>query len=143
VVRKEKRPQDQWKPEVVIERSTSISPFHFYANGIEPFRADNGTTESFDISSKWSDTILADILDRAGGNSWERWKADRAAKGLPVLDNYGRVEDPKLTVAAPVRVRKPKPQPAIKVDQEAMTAEVAEAIARAKSGGGAAAILPA
>jgi len=30
--------------------------------------------------------IFQELMDTAGGNSWTRWKAERAEAGLPVVD---------------------------------------------------------
>ena len=42
-------------------------------------------------------------MDTAGGNSWTRWKTERAEAGLPIVDGPPRIHDstpPKPTTGA-------------------------------------------
>lgn len=39
-----------------------------------------------DLEGKWSSAIFTELMDTAGGSSWERWKRERAAAGLPIID---------------------------------------------------------
>ncbi|GBE78617.1 hypothetical protein BKA93DRAFT_739476 [Sparassis latifolia] len=59
--------EDAWKPEMVVEFA-------------------DGRSQTLDLDKKWSSTILQELLDLAGGPIWSRWKKQRAAAGLPVLD---------------------------------------------------------
>jgi hypothetical protein len=47
------------------------------------------------MDKKRSTSIFRDLMDTAGGPSWEQWKAERTAAGFPVL-NDTFVEKPKL-----------------------------------------------
>lgn len=58
---------DTWKPEMVLE-----------------FR--DGKTRTFDLEDKWSSNIFKELMEAAGGASWTRWKAEREASGLPIVD---------------------------------------------------------
>lgn len=102
------------------------------------------------MSAKWSSTILGELLDTAGGGAWQRWKAERAAQGLPPLDDFGRIPKPSTTTASRRSSSSlPKPRKAGgrgnggKTLQETVTQDIEEDIERARSGSGAAAILPA
>lgn len=48
--------------------------------------AGDGTTKKLDLQDKWSTTIFQEVMDLAGGSNWERWKRDRQAAGLPIVD---------------------------------------------------------
>ena len=61
-----------------------------------PYAPADGTTKSLDVDGKWSHTIFQEIMDLGGGLRWEKWKAQRTAEGLPIVE-------------APVP--KPKPPP--------------------------------
>lgn len=108
---------------------------------------DNGKKDAIDMSSKWSSTILAELLDTAGSGAWQRWKAERTAQGLPILEDYGRVPNPPDLLAS-LRTTLPKPRKGSqKADsgastQELVTKDIEKDIERARSGSGAAAILP-
>ncbi|TCD63096.1 hypothetical protein EIP91_006000 [Steccherinum ochraceum] len=62
-----KSKEDAWKPEMVVELQ-------------------DGTSRTLDLDSKWSSTIFEELMDVAGGNPWERWKRERRAAGLPLVD---------------------------------------------------------
>jgi len=62
-----KTKDEAWQPELVLEFS-------------------DGRKQSLNLSNKWSSTIFQEVMDTAGGNSWTRWKAERAEAGLPVVD---------------------------------------------------------
>ena len=38
------------------------------------------------MDGKWSTTIFADVMDAAGTPAWDKWKADRMAAKLPIVD---------------------------------------------------------
>ena len=46
----------------------------------------DGRKQNFILHNKWSSTIIQELMDTAGGNSWTRWKTERAEAGLPVVD---------------------------------------------------------
>ncbi|PCH33160.1 hypothetical protein WOLCODRAFT_93025 [Wolfiporia cocos MD-104 SS10] len=77
VVKIPKTPQDSWQPEMVVEFQ-------------------NGTTQTLNMNKPWSSEILQELMDMAGGPSWQRWKKEREEAGLPILD--------------PPKPREPKPQ---------------------------------
>jgi len=64
--------EETWQPELVLDFS-------------------DGRKQSFNLSNKWSSTIFQELMDTAGGNSWTRWKTERAEAGLPIVD--GQSED--------------------------------------------------
>lgn len=39
-----------------------------------------------DMDQKWSSSILQELMEMAGGPAWAKWKEERAAAGLPVVD---------------------------------------------------------
>ena len=39
-----------------------------------------------DLDGKWSSTIFQELMDIGGGSGWERWKQERIAAGLPIVD---------------------------------------------------------
>ncbi|KAN0138627.1 hypothetical protein V8E53_003615 [Lactarius tabidus] len=59
--------EEVWKPELVLEFS-------------------DGRKQVFDIHNKWSSGIFEEVMESAGGNSWARWKTERAENGLPIVD---------------------------------------------------------
>ncbi|KAI0344197.1 hypothetical protein BDW22DRAFT_1296477, partial [Trametopsis cervina] len=66
VARIPKTKDEQWKPEMVVELR-------------------DGTQKTFDLDQKWSSVILEELLEATGGPSWQQWKAERKAAGLPVV----------------------------------------------------------
>ena len=56
----------------------------------------DGSTRTLDVDGKWSSAIFTELMDLGGGSNWEKWKQERIAAGLPVVD----IPRPK-----------PKPQP--------------------------------
>ena len=46
------------------------------------------------MDGKWSTTIFADVMDAAGTPAWAKWKADRKAAGLPVVDGPQKPHEP-------------------------------------------------
>ncbi len=59
----------------------------------------DGRKQSFNISNKLSSRIFEELMDTAGGNSWTRWKTERAEAGLPMVD--GPSEDHVSTPQRP------------------------------------------
>ncbi|THH14059.1 hypothetical protein EW146_g6238 [Bondarzewia mesenterica] len=62
-----KAKEETWKPEMMLE-----------------FR--NGKTQTLNLDKKWSWNIFKDLMEAAGGTSWARWKAEREAAGLPIVE---------------------------------------------------------
>jgi small subunit ribosomal protein S25 len=47
------------------------------------------------MDRKLSTSIFQELMDTAGGSSWERWKAGRIFAGLPII-SQAVVEIPKV-----------------------------------------------
>jgi len=62
-----KSKDETWSPELVLEFA-------------------DGRKQNFNLHNKWSSAIFQELMDTAGGNSWTRWKTERAEAGLPVVD---------------------------------------------------------
>ncbi|KAI0063064.1 hypothetical protein BV25DRAFT_1802657 [Artomyces pyxidatus] len=62
-----KTKEETWKPELVLEFS-------------------DGRTQTMSLHDKWSTNIFTELMETAGGPSWARWKAERKAAGLPLVD---------------------------------------------------------
>ncbi|KAJ3551163.1 hypothetical protein NM688_g4874 [Phlebia brevispora] len=67
VVKKPKAKNELWKPEMVLQLR-------------------DGTTQTLDLEGKWSSAILEELMDIGGGSAWARWKRERLAAGLPVVE---------------------------------------------------------
>ena len=52
------------------------------------------------MDSKLSTSIFQELMDTAGGPSWDRWKAGRVAAGLPIV-SQAVVEIPKVEPERP------------------------------------------
>ncbi|KAF9649969.1 hypothetical protein BDM02DRAFT_3165853 [Thelephora ganbajun] len=52
---------------------------------------EDGSKKSFTMDGKWSSTIFADVMDAAGTPAWDKWKADRKAAKLPIVDGPPKV----------------------------------------------------
>ena len=74
------------------------------------------------MDKKWSSAIFQELMDMAGGSPWQRWKKQRTAAGLPIID--------------PPTPKAPQPKPA----KSASIEDILFNPNRAKTG--AAAILP-
>jgi hypothetical protein len=118
------------------------------------FSVVDGTTNDIPLALKWSTTILGELLDRAGTASWSAWKTKQRQAGLPILENYGRAvekHDPlkpkkKQSTKGQAQV-KPKPKSTtgeapVEVEDLNVSAETKADLDKARSGTGAAAILP-
>ncbi|KAH9949470.1 hypothetical protein B0H21DRAFT_728083 [Amylocystis lapponica] len=46
----------------------------------------DGSTRTLNLDKKWSSTIFGELMDMAGGTPWQRWKKERLAAGLPIVD---------------------------------------------------------
>jgi len=62
-----KTKDETWKPEMVVELR-------------------DGTMKTLDMDLKWSSTIFQELMDIGGGPTWEQWKEERTAAGLPVVE---------------------------------------------------------
>ncbi|OCH94216.1 hypothetical protein OBBRIDRAFT_789552 [Obba rivulosa] len=59
--------KDTWKPEMVVE-------------------FENGPTQTLSMDHKWSTSIFEQLMELAGGTPWQRWKKERKAAGLPLVN---------------------------------------------------------
>jgi hypothetical protein len=67
---------------------------------------EKGTSETLDLSNKWSTVIVKELMERAGGASWAEWKVSARAAGLPLVPGE---QSEKLKGKAPPKVvLKPK-----------------------------------
>ncbi|KAF9466895.1 hypothetical protein BDZ94DRAFT_1125798, partial [Collybia nuda] len=66
-----KTAQEAWRPEMELEFT-------------------NGQQKTLDLHEKWSTTILKELMDVAGENSWFQWKAEAKASGLPIVPGEER-----------------------------------------------------
>ncbi|KAJ7274577.1 hypothetical protein B0H12DRAFT_1006866, partial [Mycena haematopus] len=66
-----KLPQDEWRPELEVS-----------------FR--NGETRTFNLYGKWSTAIVRELMDSVASPSWERWKAEAARTGVPLIPGSER-----------------------------------------------------
>ncbi|KZT68837.1 hypothetical protein DAEQUDRAFT_691975 [Daedalea quercina L-15889] len=62
-----KTPGEAWSPEMQVELQ-------------------NGTVRTVNMDKKWSSAIFQELMDIAGGAPWQRWKKQRTAAGLPIVD---------------------------------------------------------
>lgn len=63
----------------------------------------DGTVKALDIDQKWSSTIFQELMELGGGPAWTKWKEERTAAGLPIVD----IPKPKK----PSSSRKAEPSP--------------------------------
>jgi len=66
-VNKVVEPREDWQPEIVLELQ-------------------NGSRKTLNMAGKWSTTIFQELMNTAGGAPWTRWKEERQANGLPVVE---------------------------------------------------------
>lgn len=87
VIKRLKTKDETWPPELVVEFGSSPSSIDRRASVLKfSSRLADGRKQNFNLHNKWSSTIFQELMDTAGGNSWTRWKAERAEAGLPVVD---------------------------------------------------------
>ncbi|GLB36709.1 putative mitochondrial ribosomal protein L51 / S25 / CI-B8 domain [Lyophyllum shimeji] len=84
-----KTPQEAWRPEMELEFT-------------------DGKQKILDLHEKWSTTILKELMELAGGESWAKWKLEAAAAGLPLVP--GEENEPRV-----VKRPTPTPLPSLKV----------------------------
>ena len=61
------------------------------------------------MEGKWSSKILEELMDVGGGPAWTRWKRERTAAGLPIVEVPQRVKaDPKAPAWTGDKSAKPK-----------------------------------
>lgn len=48
--------------------------------------SEDGSKQTLNMNQKWSSAIFQELMDLAGGTPWQRWKKERLAAGLPVVD---------------------------------------------------------
>ncbi|KDQ55009.1 hypothetical protein JAAARDRAFT_181844 [Jaapia argillacea MUCL 33604] len=107
---------DVWSPQMTLE-----------------FR--NGDTHKIDMGKKWSTSIFEELMNVAGGNAWERWKAEREAQGLPVIEGAHRARSMES------RLREQATEQAI-AQEAALRIALEEEAAASRPKTGAAAVLP-
>ncbi|THU88455.1 hypothetical protein K435DRAFT_617283, partial [Dendrothele bispora CBS 962.96] len=61
-----KSKDDKWRPEMELA-------------------FDGGRRTTINLSSKWSTTILKELLDLSGGEPWRKWKREALEKGVPLV----------------------------------------------------------
>ncbi|KAG6899336.1 hypothetical protein C0993_011124 [Termitomyces sp. T159_Od127] len=61
-----KTKEEAWRPEMEVEFA-------------------DGTQKTIDMHEKWSTTILKELMEVAGGESWTKWKREAQASGRPVV----------------------------------------------------------
>ncbi|KAK7055450.1 L51-S25-CI-B8 domain-containing protein [Favolaschia claudopus] len=71
-----KRREDDWRPELQVV-----------------FR--DGQTRTWNLHGKWSTQIIRELMDDAAPPSWERWKAEAARTGVPLIP--GAENEPATT----------------------------------------------
>ncbi|CAL1697032.1 unnamed protein product [Somion occarium] len=83
-----KSPQDNWKPELVVEMRTSVpsrsdhNSIHIIPLGI----TGDGKKHTFNLENKHSTSIFTELMDTLGGTPWSRWKQQRTTEGLPLVE---------------------------------------------------------
>ncbi|KAF9779838.1 hypothetical protein BJ322DRAFT_1012710 [Thelephora terrestris] len=55
---------------------------------------EDGSKKSFTMDNKWSSAIFTNVMDAAGTQAWDRWKADRKAAHLPIVDGPPNARSP-------------------------------------------------
>ncbi|KAJ7596688.1 hypothetical protein C8J56DRAFT_737576, partial [Mycena floridula] len=66
VLKVKKSKEEQWRPQLDIT-------------------FEEGTSHTFNLQDKWSTTIVRELMDVAGGNPWEKWKADAIKAQKPIV----------------------------------------------------------
>jgi hypothetical protein len=62
-----------------------LHAFHTYLTFFVHLTAGNGKEHTLDLHSKWSTTIVKELMDVAGGASWTQWKAQATVSGHPLV----------------------------------------------------------
>ncbi|EPQ61398.1 hypothetical protein GLOTRDRAFT_29854 [Gloeophyllum trabeum ATCC 11539] len=110
-----KGPEDKWEPTMELQLR-------------------GGQTKTLNLAGKWSTSIFEELMNTAGGESWEEWKKERQAKGLPIIEGLEaakfqeKMREQRLS-EQPTRPRKAK-------------SEEVDPLANLQTKTGAAAILP-
>ncbi|KAI0044059.1 hypothetical protein FA95DRAFT_1608845 [Auriscalpium vulgare] len=92
VTRKIKTKEETWDPELVLQ-----------------FK--DGVTKSVPLQGKWSSKIFQEVMETAGGATWARWKTERAAAGLPIVDEPPVRARPSLSKTSASASAAPVPSP--------------------------------
>ena len=98
---------------------------------------DDGTTSTIDMSNKWSTTIAKELMDLAGGEPWQAYKAAALAAGHPILPGEENERLAQVARRHPASAQKAAESPE---EMEAQVQAMLNAPSRPKTG--AAAILP-
>lgn len=59
----------------------------------------DGTIRTVNMQGKWSSAIFEELMEMGGGDAWQKWKEDRIAAGLPVVDLPVAAIKPKTQTA--------------------------------------------
>ncbi|KAF7375066.1 L51-S25-CI-B8 domain-containing protein [Mycena sanguinolenta] len=97
------------------------------------FHFRNGETQTLNLHGKWSTAIVRELMDSVATPSWERWKAEAARTGIPLIP--GSEHEPEARSD-----EKPEPQFSFdqwrqqprKVRRRRETGEVKEDVVQAK-----------
>lgn len=49
--------------------------------------SEDGSKKSFTMDGKRSGDIFTEVMDAAGTPAWDKWKAERIAANLPIVDD--------------------------------------------------------
>jgi len=79
--------KDEWRPELELS-----------------FR--DGQTQTLNLHGKWSTAIVRELMDSVATPSWERWKAEAARAGVPLIP--GAEHEPAITGARSEETTEPR-----------------------------------
>jgi small subunit ribosomal protein S25 len=89
-----KSKSDVWRPEMLLE-FRRYSPSFIKEDNLTFNISDDGSTKTLDLQAKWSTTIVKELMETAGGESWARWKAEANASGSPLVPGEELQKTPK------------------------------------------------
>lgn len=87
---------DTWQSSLVMEFGEPLLLHFSLPWNIQLVFPDDGSKKSFTMDEKWSTAIFASVMDAAGTPAWHRWKAERTAARLPIVDGPPEAHKPPI-----------------------------------------------
>lgn len=90
VVKIPKTQDEHWKPEMIVELRAYHNVYCFPQTDRVRMpiwrRVGDGSVKTLDMDQKWSSSIFQELMEIGGGAAWAKWKEERTAVGLPIVD---------------------------------------------------------
>jgi len=108
---KEDLPRSQFaNPKLQIEVEKKVQTEEIDFSSTMEVKLAGGQTRTINLDGKWSTNIFEDLMDLAGGPTWENWKATHPSERRPVVPVVRHPAKEQPTDAEPEPVMRTRPE---------------------------------